>query len=147
LDCRAIAERGQCATADDAFRAILAVECAGTCGLCRHGGCADANYQLCAMFHKLCTQANYQKLMAQKCKRTCNLCAIDVHNPGWIFNKETNAYYKVLDIHMPSAMNESNAVKYEGICVAQGAHLASIHSAIENEFVFGKLFDNVSGNY
>ncbi|VDM94092.1 unnamed protein product [Onchocerca ochengi] len=76
LNCRAIAEKGQCTTTDVTFKAILAVECAGSCGLCRHAGCTDNNYLLCSMLQKLCERSDYHEIMVKKCKRTCNLCTV-----------------------------------------------------------------------
>uniref|UniRef100_A0A915PHD6 C-type lectin domain-containing protein n=1 Tax=Setaria digitata TaxID=48799 RepID=A0A915PHD6_9BILA len=135
LNCRRIAEGGQCSTTDVTFRAILAVECAASCGLCRYAGCMDKNYLLCSMLQNLCEQPDYRELMRKKCKRTCNLCTVDTQYPGWVFNKETNAHYKFINA---ISQNENNsAVKYERMCVEEGAHLTSVHSEIENAFVYG----------
>uniref|UniRef100_A0A0R3RUP8 C-type lectin domain-containing protein n=1 Tax=Elaeophora elaphi TaxID=1147741 RepID=A0A0R3RUP8_9BILA len=133
LNCRTIAEKGHCTTTDVTFKAILAVECAGSCGLCRHAGCADNNYVLCSMLQKLCEQPDYHKLLVKKCKRTCNLCTVDTQYPGWVYNEETNAHYKF--INAISQNQNISAVKYERMCVEEGAHLVSIHSDAENAFV------------
>lgn len=66
LNCRTIAESGHCTTTDVTFKAILAVECAGSCGLCRYGGCIDNNYLLCSMLQKLCEISDYHELMVKK---------------------------------------------------------------------------------
>uniref|UniRef100_A0A8R1XP28 C-type lectin domain-containing protein n=1 Tax=Onchocerca volvulus TaxID=6282 RepID=A0A8R1XP28_ONCVO len=134
LNCRAIAEKGQCTTTDVTFKAILAVECAGSCGLCRHAGCMDNNYLLCSMLQKLCERSDYHEIMVKKCKRTCNLCTVDMQHPGWIYNKETNAYYKF--INEISQNKNISAVKYERMCAEENAHLVSIHSETENAFVY-----------
>ncbi|VDM95757.1 unnamed protein product [Thelazia callipaeda] len=135
LNCRMIAEKGQCSTTDETFKAILAVECAGSCGLCRHSGCFDNDYMLCFLFQKLCQQPNYHQLMSKKCKRTCNLCTVDTQYPGWIFNHETNAHYKLLSA--TSGDENSSVVKHERMCAEEGAHLTSVHSEAENAFIYG----------
>ncbi|VBB27119.1 unnamed protein product [Acanthocheilonema viteae] len=135
LNCRKIAESGHCSTTDVTFKAILAVECASSCGLCRHAGCVDNNYLLCSMLQKLCELSDYHELMVKKCKRTCNLCTVDTQYPGWVYNEETNAYYKF--INAISQSENISAVKYERMCAEENAHLVSIHSETENAFVYG----------
>ncbi|MCP9260695.1 hypothetical protein DINM_004076 [Dirofilaria immitis] len=111
LNCRMIAEKGQCTTVDIVFKAILAIECAGSCGLCRYAGCMDNNYLLCSMLQKLYIQY-----------------------PGWVYNNETNAYYKF--INEISRSENISAVRYERMCAEENAHLVSIHSEMENLFVY-----------
>ncbi|KHN77127.1 Neurocan core protein, partial [Toxocara canis] len=57
----------------------------------------------------------------------------DLIAKNWVYFKATNAWYKVLNNHSLWVRWE----RAESACIKEGGHLVSIHSDVENQFIYG----------